>query len=144
MKPRAPKLLFLCQANSARSQLAEALAREMFGAEARSAGSKPSGYIHPWAREVMREMGIDISTQSSKSLREIPEEFLQSLDCVITLCSDDACPDVRTTAERVHWPLRDPAGDPEESKLDTFQRTRDEIQTLLKAFGESRGWKDAQ
>lgn len=134
------KILFLCQANSARSQLAEAIAKQLFAdAEVKSAGSKPSGYVHPWAKTVMREAGVDISDQSSKSLKEIPGEFLDGLDYVITLCSDDACPSLPSAAKRFSWPLPDPAADPEESKLDAFQRTRDELQALLQVFGQEQG-----
>ena len=83
-------LLFLCVANSARSQMAEGLARELLGADVRvmSAGSKPTT-PNPLAIEVMAEAGIDISGQHSKSVDSIDPE---SVDTVVTLCAEEVCP----------------------------------------------------
>ena len=79
-------ILFLCVGNSARSQIAEGLAREMFSDKfnIKSAGSKPSGFIHNGAIETMKEIGIDISFQTSKSIQDIDDKFLENLDLVIT------------------------------------------------------------
>ena len=95
-------LLFVCVANSARSQMAEGLARAMFGSRAhvQSAGARPSR-VHPYAIDVMRELAIDISTQTSKSIDSIVPE---SVDTVITLCAEAECP-VGLRAAR-HLPQR--------------------------------------
>ncbi|NUN06943.1 MAG: hypothetical protein HUU57_14420 [Bdellovibrio sp.] len=86
---KIPKILFLCVANSARSQLAEGLAKAIFGNKAiiESAGSMPSGRIQPGAIEVLQEEGIDISKNWSKSVEQLPKNFLDNLDFVITLCA---------------------------------------------------------
>lgn len=88
------KILFLCVANSARSQIAEGLAKELFGARAEieSAGSMPSGKVQPWAVEVLKEDGIDISRNFSKSFEHISPKFVVGLDYVITLCAEEICP----------------------------------------------------
>ncbi|MEX0744090.1 MAG: arsenate reductase ArsC, partial [Phycisphaeraceae bacterium] len=101
------RILFLCVANSARSQMAEGLARRFLGPEVEvmSAGSQPSR-LNPYAVEAMAEIGIDISTQRSKSIDEVPaEEF----DYVVTLCAEEVCPVVPGRVRRLHWPIADPA-----------------------------------
>src|SRR3989338_8588325 len=105
------KLLFLCVANSARSQLAEGLARHLYGPKAQvmSAGSIP-GALNPIAVTVVREIGIDISGHRSKSVDDLPKEFLDRLDAVITLCAEEVCPVVLSRAPKLHWPFPDPAG----------------------------------
>ena len=131
------KIGFICTGNSARSQMAEGFgkfyARELKkDVEVFSAGSEPSGYVHPLAVEVMAERGIDISNQKSKSLEEIP---LRELDFVITLCGDAAerCP-VVPGAKTVHWGLPDPAKveGTEEEKLEAFRKVRDEIERRVR------------
>src|SRR5688572_8431438 len=89
-RERRPGILFLCVANSARSQLAEALARMMFGdrATVQSAGSQPSR-VNPYAIDVMREVGADLATHASKSVETIDPA---SVDLVITLCAEEVCP----------------------------------------------------
>jgi arsenate reductase len=127
------KIAFICTGNSARSQMAEGFAKyyaQKLGKniEIYSAGSNPSGYIHPLAIKVMAEKGIDISSQRSKSLDEIP---LYELDLVITLCGDAAetCPTV-PGAKTEHWGLPDPAKaqGTEEEKQEVFRKVRDEIE----------------
>ncbi len=88
------KILFLCVANSARSQMAEGLAKNIFGdkAEIQSAGSQPSGKVNPIAIEALKEIGIDISKNYSKFYDELPAKFFADLDYVITLCADEVCP----------------------------------------------------
>lgn len=100
-------LLFLCVANSARSQMAEGLARSILGPEASvtSAGSAPSR-VNPLAIEAMAELGIDISGQASKGVEEVP---LDEVDTVITLCAEEVCPVLPGTVRRLHWPIADPA-----------------------------------
>jgi two-component system phosphate regulon sensor histidine kinase PhoR len=130
---RAPGLLFLCTANSCRSQMAEGFARQLAASdyEIFSAGTAPKS-VHPLAVRVMREVGVDISKQRSKGLEDIP---LQRIDHVITLCgdADSACPAMPVTVTRVHWPLRDPTavqGD-EEHLLQVFRQVRDDIRARL-------------
>lgn len=130
-------ILFLCVANSARSQLAEGLARRRFGERARvaSAGSAPSR-LNPYAVEVMAERGIDVSGQVSKHVGEIDAA---SVDVVITLCAEEVCPVFLGAARRLHWPIADPAvaADapplPRDEMLARFRRARDVIDERLAA-----------
>jgi len=121
-------ILFLCVANSARSQMAEALARSMCpeGVTFASAGSEPSE-VRPEALAVLGERGIDASAQWSKSIEELDTS---TLDAVITLCSDEVCPVYLGDAHRLDWELEDPAGvrDDEAARLDAFRATRDELE----------------
>src|SRR5690348_6359761 len=101
------RILFLCVANSARSQMAEGLARAFFGSEVdvSSAGSQPSK-VNPCAIEAMSEVGIDISKQHSKSVSDFDAA---SVDAVITLCAEEVCPVLPGRVKRIHWPIPDPA-----------------------------------
>lgn len=132
------KILFLCVANSARSQLAEGLAKSMFGrlAEIESAGSEPSGVVQPWAVKVLAEDGIDISENTSKSIEDLPKAFIESLDYVITLCAEEVCPAIITKAKRLHWPVPDPASALESEKAQAFTLAKNAIRSKLSAFGE--------
>ena len=125
------KIAFLCVANSARSQMAEGLARHLFGAKAdiASAGSAPSG-INPLAIEVMNEIGIDIRSQSSKSTEDVD---LASFDLIITLCADEVCPVVPSTVRKLHWPFPDPAAPaPSKDKQRVaFRNVRDQIRAKI-------------
>ena len=87
-------ILFLCVANSARSQMAEGLAKSMLGTEhnIQSAGSIPSGEVHPNAVKAMDDLCIDIREQYSKSTEDLDEDFLSNLDYAITLCAEEVCP----------------------------------------------------
>jgi thioredoxin type arsenate reductase len=131
MQPkREPKeILFLCTANSCRSQMAEGFARKLARQNVRvySAGTEPKT-VHPLAIRVMREVGIDISKQKSKGLEAVP---LDKIDLVVTLCGEaaESCPTLPLKAERFHWPLPDPAraNGNEEVALKTFREVRDEI-----------------
>ena len=130
--PRA--ILFLCVANSARSQMAEGLARSLAPRDVviHSAGSQPSR-VNPFAIRVMREIGLDIAAHRSKSVDEIPAA---EIDLVVTLCAEEVCPVYLGTARRLHWPLPDPAattGD-EEATLAAFRRTRDDLRTRIAAL----------
>ncbi len=129
-------ILFLCVANSARSQLAEGLAKSIFKNEAivESAGSEPSGTVQPWAIEVLKESGIDISGNWSKSTDQLSSAFLSNLDFVITLCAEEVCPTLPSGAKRLHWPIEDPAGAPEEQKAEAFRAARNEIAQRLERF----------
>ena len=131
MMDRTPGLLFLCVANSARSQMAEGLGRAHFGDRVRvqSAGSKPSN-LHPFAVRALAEVGIDITSQWSKSVMEI-DPF--TVDLVVTLCADEVCPVFLGTARRIHWPLPDPAvtAGTTDDLITPFRRVRDEIARRL-------------
>jgi arsenate reductase (thioredoxin) len=133
------KILFMCVANSARSQLAEGLARKILGPkfEVQSAGSHP-GRLNPFAVEVMKEVGIDIGMQYSKSISELEPSFVEGLDYVITLCAEEVCPMIISQkAKRVHWPFVDPASEeilPDSELLIRFRIARDGITKALEKF----------
>lgn len=138
MDSAPPGLLFLCVANSARSQMAEGLARALFGDRARiqSAGSTPAG-VNPLAVQAMSELSIDIGGQTSKSVTTIDPA---SIDVVVTLCADEVCP-VYLGRKKLHWPIADPSTNdpamPREEVLERFRRARDEIyQRLVEQAGE--------
>ena len=120
-------LLFLCVANSARSQIAEALAKKIFGSKAvvSSAGSKPSGQIQHGAIQVLNENNISILDQYSKSIDQLPIDFLNKLDFVITLCAEEICPYLPTQAKRLQWPMPDPVSTSEHLKEQAFRQVFD-------------------
>lgn len=126
-------ILFLCVANSARSQMAEGLARTMFGPSVRvqSAGSRPST-VNPYAVEVMREIGIALAGQHSKSVDTIDPA---TVDTVITLCAEEVCPVFLGKVERIHWPIEDAASAApsltRDQMLARFRKARDEIKSRL-------------
>lgn len=126
-------ILFLCVANSARSQLAEGLARNLFGNKAiiQSAGSEPSGIVNPFALEVLKEKNIDISSHHSKSIDSLDPAFLEKLDYVVTLCAEEVCPVLPTKAKKLHWPHPDPSSAPGDRRQ-AFRDTRDAIEAKLK------------
>ncbi len=127
------RILFLCVANSARSQMAEGLARALLGEdlEVLSAGSKPSR-VNPYAIEAMAELGIDLSAHRSKSVDEIET---RGLDAVITLCAEEVCPILPVQIRRFHWPIPDPASsDPSidaEQMRRRFRAAREEIRERI-------------
>ncbi len=130
------RVLILCTGNSARSQMAEGLLRQMAGNvyEVASAGVSPSR-VRPEAIEAMREINIDISHHRSKSVDEFTS---QNIDYVITVCDNarEHCPIFPSEAKQIHWSFDDPAaaeGD-EAARLAVFRRVRDEISERLKAF----------
>lgn len=128
----APRhFLFLCVANSARSQLAEGVARALApaGVTISSAGSRPS-QVNPLAIRVLAEVGIDIRGQRSKSVDDIPPE---GVEAVITLCAEEDCPVFLGRAHHFHWPLPDPggAGTTEAEQLEAFRGLRDELRRRL-------------
>jgi arsenate reductase (thioredoxin) len=138
--PMVQSILFLCVANSARSQMAEGLARKLFpGMRILSAGSRPTK-INPYAIEVLGEVGIDARFYFSKHVQDIDPN---AVGVVITLCAEEVCPIFPGNVDRLHWPLPDPASDDStlsrEDMLSRFRTTRDEIQRQLEAFGRERG-----
>lgn len=122
------KILFLCVANSARSQMAEGLARVILGKSVtiESAGSAPADRVNPFAIQVMAEKGFDITTQRPKSVDGINLEFF---DLIITLCAEEVCPVTPPKTKVVRWPLADPAYPESTSsvQLKRFRETRDEL-----------------
>ena len=134
-------ILFMCVANSARSQLAEGLAKSIFGVNAsiESAGSKPSK-VNPFAIRALSEIGIDISTHYSKQVNDLSPDFINNLNYVITLCAEEVCPVVISKAKKLHWPLPDPAGTgSDDEQMNRFRITRDAIQEKLKRFAQEIG-----
>jgi arsenate reductase len=127
-------ILFLCVANSARSQMAEGIARSLApaGIKIWSAGSRPTR-VRPEAIAVLREIGIDISHHRSKPVAEIPAA---EVDTVITLCGEEECPLFLGKANRLHWGLPDPAAvqGSEPERLNAFRATRDELRRRIEAF----------
>ncbi len=126
-------VLFLCVANSARSQMAEAWARSLFGKDVlvQSAGSQPSR-VNPFAIKAMAEVGIDLAGHHSKSVETIDPA---GVDLVITLCAEEVCPVFLGKAKRLHWPLQDPDRKGEiltdEQRLHFFRVARDQIKARL-------------
>ena len=131
------RVLFVCTGNRARSQMGEGWGRHLAprGVEVFSAGTKPNPKgVHPRAVEVMRERGVDISGQRTKSLSELPEGF----DYVITVCAeaDAACPTLPARIQRLQWHLPDPdrAGVDEEEERRFFREIRDELERRVRAL----------
>jgi arsenate reductase (thioredoxin) len=132
-----PNVLILCTGNSCRSHMAEGILRAAAGdlVEVHSAGSKPAGYVHPKAIQVLGEIGIDLSRHTSKHMNE----FLgRQITTVITVCgnADQACPVFPGQVHRHHWGFTDPAhaqGTGEEI-LAEFRRVRDQIALVFRAY----------
>jgi thioredoxin type arsenate reductase len=124
-------VLFLCVANSARSQMAEGLGRAMLPTSVKvwSAGSRPTS-VRPEAIAVLKEVGVDISGHRSKAVAEIPAA---EVDTVITLCGEEECPVFLGKATRLHWGLPDPAAAAggEAERLAAFRSVRDAIREKL-------------
>ena len=131
-------ILFLCVGNSARSQIAEGLANDMFGNNhvIRSAGSCPIGKVNEHALIALEDIGIDISSYKSKAIKDLDKYFINNLDFVITLCAEEVCPVLPSKAKLLHWVNEDPVNDKlneVQSKI-AFSKTRDNIFNLLKKF----------
>jgi len=125
--------------------MAEGILRHAAGDlfEVYSAGSKPAGYVHPKACQVMKEIGIDISHHTSKHMSEFSN---RKVDTVITVCgnADQACPMFPGQVNRYHWGFDDPAHatGTEEEVLKVFQRVRDQIKLVFEAY--AAGYREAQ
>ena len=133
-----PKILILCTGNSCRSHMAEGILRAEVGdlVDVCSAGSRPAGYVHPKAIEVLKEVDIDISHHHSKHM----DQFLtQNIHTVITVCgnADQACPRYPGQVNRYHWGFNDPAHatGTEAEVLAEFRRVRDQISLVFRAYG---------
>lgn len=133
------RVLFLCIHNSARSQMAEGLARSLApaGVEVMSAGSEPRG-VNPRAVEVMAEVGVDLSAHTSKHLDTVA---WRECDTVVTLCgeAEEACPALSADVRRVHWPLPDPSAAPDAEQLAAFREVRDEIRWRITSLWPRSG-----
>ena len=129
-------ILFLCVANSARSQMAEGLARKLFGGRVavQSAGSEPS-QVNPYAIEVMREVGVDLTTHHSKSVQTIDST---TVGTVVTLCAEEVCPVFLGKVKRLHWPISEPSKNASSLShselLAQFRTARDQIQGRLEVL----------
>ena len=138
---RKPAVLILCTGNSARSQIAEGIMRAAAGdiLEVHSAGSNPTGCVHPLAVKALAELGIDISQHRSKTMNEFLD---QPIETVITVCgkTDQVCPTYPGLVNRFHWPFDDPAQaiDSEEDQMQVFRRVRDEIRAKIEAYAAER------
>lgn len=121
-----PTVLFLCVRNSARSQMAEGLARAMApsGYRFMSAGSEP-GTVNPLAIQALAEQQIDISHHRANGISSIP---LNDVDTIVTLCTEEVCPVVPGNVRRLHWALPDP------KDLNAFRAVRDELRMRLPAL----------
>ncbi len=128
-----PGVLFLCVANSARSQIAEGLARQRFGDRLRvlSAGSRPTR-VNPLAIEAMKAVGVDLTTHHSKLVEDLDPA---GIELVITLCAEEVCPAFYAPVRRLHWPITDPATDAAEEpaavRLHRFEVARRSIASKL-------------
>ncbi|WP_126582905.1 metalloregulator ArsR/SmtB family transcription factor [Tengunoibacter tsumagoiensis] len=131
------RVLFLCTENSARSQMAEALLRHLSQGtiEAVSAGSQPADRIHPLARQVMEQQGIDMRQAVPKHL-DLFED--QHFDAIITVCDRvvESCPDMVCGHEPIHWSLADPAAvqGTDADRLTAFEQTAEHLSTRLHFF----------
>lgn len=139
-----PKVIFLCTGNSARSQLAEGILRALAGEhyEIFSAGTEPKGSILPEVREAMREVGIDISGQWSKSVMEYMGKV--NFGYVITVCADaeENCPAVfLNMGTHEHWPFDDPVKFvvEDEQRLTHTRHVRDQIEERLRSWLKEQG-----
>ena len=123
------RILFLCVANSARSQMAEGLARAMLPdtVEVASAGSAP-GQLNPLAVDALFEVGIDISGHRSKPLEDVSPE---TADLIVTLCAEEVCPYVPGPVRRLHWPIADPAAT---NDIAAFRTARDQIKARIEVL----------
>lgn len=136
----AKTVLILCTGNSCRSQMAEALWNDLAGGawQAVSAGSRPAGYVHPLAVQVLSELGLDLSRNRSKHVDEFRD---RPFDLVVTVCDNarESCPTFPGASRIEHWPFPDPAEaeGTQEQKLAVFRAVRDAIRDRIRAFLQS-------
>ena len=128
MSARKPSLVFVCVANSCRSQMAEAIAKSLAGdrADIWSAGSQPGGRIHPLAIQMLKEIGLGVDGQRSKGLADLPP---RRWDYVVTMGCGDACPSL-AAAHWLDWAIQDPVAlTPEQAR-----RVRDDLRRQVEAL----------
>ncbi len=130
-------VLILCTGNSCRSQMAQVIWQELGGGQwkAESAGSKPSGYVHPLALVAIEEIGLSVEGLESKSV----DPFIdQEIELAVTVCDNakEACPVLPGVAQTLHWPFDDPADatGSDEEKMEVFRRVRDEIHEKISGY----------
>ena len=124
-------VLYVCVANSARSQLAEAISRHLRPEiEAWSAGSAPS-HVRPQVPRVLAEVGIPSTGLRAKGLGAVP---LEDIDLAVALCAEESCPILPRAVPRLSWPLPDPASAPADEAMEAFRATRDELLRRLPAL----------
>ena len=140
-KQAKPTVLILCTGNSCRRHMAEGILREVAGdvLNVQSAGSAPTGSVHPLAILTLGDIGIDISSHTSKHMNE----FLSgNVETVITVCdnADQACPSFPGQSYRHHWPFPDPAKakGTEAEIRNVFEQVRDDIRRVFTDYGLSR------
>lgn len=132
-----PKVLILCTGNSCRSHMAEGILRNAASEliEVASAGSNPSGYVHPKAITALNEIGIDISSHTSKHMNDFLD---QDIHTVITVCgnADQECPTYPGQFHRHHWGFEDPAHaeGSEDEVMEVFRKVRNEIKLVFEAY----------
>ena len=140
-KQAKPTVLILCTGNSCRSHMAEGILRNAAGdvLDVQSAGSDPTGFVHPLAIRALADIGIDISGNTSKHMRKFLE---RDVETVITVCdnADQACPTFPGQANLHHWPFPDPAKakGSEEEIWKVFEQVRDDIRRVFTDYGLSR------
>jgi arsenate reductase len=138
---RPHRVLFVCTHNSARSQIAEALLRSLGGDafEVESAGSEPSGRVHPLALRMIAELGGDPARHRSKGL---DEALAREWDLVVTVCDDarDACPVLPPGTTTAHWGMTDPsrAGGSEAERLAAFRETTRGLEDRIRSLVSQR------
>ncbi|MEE2787933.1 MAG: arsenate reductase ArsC [Myxococcota bacterium] len=130
-------VLFMCVANSARSQMAEALAKQYAPEHVNiySAGSAPS-QVNPYATKALGEIGLSTENHTSNGIDDVP---LETVGWVITLCAEEVCPYFPGDVERLHWPQPDPVTnerDPE-AILARFRAVRNAIEIKVRHFFET-------
>jgi arsenate reductase (thioredoxin) len=134
------RVLFLCTGNAARSQMAEALARGFYGdkIDPVSAGSRPTGWVHPLAIRAMADVGIDIRDAESKSATQFLD---QKFDIVVTVCDSAAqdCPSWPGAKRMEHWPIEDPSYGPDDpsTRYERFKETRDELRQRIDGLAQT-------
>ena len=138
--PKKDKIIFICTGNACRSQIAEGIMRHLAGDkfDVFSAGSHPT-IVHPMVIEVMKEIGVDIASQTSDSISKFLNE---NINIVITVCdaADKVCPVFPGKVERIHWSIKDPfkgwGSDPDD--LVNFRKTREDLTARIKNLIKSR------
>ncbi len=134
------RVLILCTGNSCRSQMAEVIWNTQSAGkwEAVSAGSRPSGYVHPLALKALEEIGLSPEGLNSKSSQPFID---QPFDLVVTVCGNAQtdCPVWPGAAEILHWPFEDPADaiGSDEEKMECFRTVRDKIKTRIAQYLDS-------
>jgi arsenate reductase len=133
------RVIFACVHNAGRSQIAAAFFSQLADparAEAISAGTQPGERVHPEVVEVMREVGIDLSTSAPQRLTD---DLVRSASLLITMGCGEECPYV-PGLERHDWPFPDPKGRP----IDEVRRIRDEIRGRVSALVDAHRWRRVQ